>query len=179
MKVYESNSTGKFIIISVSEDNRKCVVQFLNTGTTKICYLVNAYAGKIKDQYCTTVYNNGYYGDFEKVHYWKEAKQLWQNMLKRCYCEKDSKGYFGKSFVCERWKCFANFLEDLPSLKNFDKWLLGQNNNFDKYNLDKDLIIKGNKIYSKELCQFITEYENKSEGAKNGKPYTKIKMGTN
>lgn len=62
--------------------------------------------------------------------------------------------------------------EDIPKLKNFDLWLDGFKSG-KKYNLDKDLIMPRNTVYSKETCQFVTEYLNKSEGARNGKPYTK------
>lgn len=177
MKKYMSNSTGEFIILSKEKDI--CTIQFLNTGTIKKVHLSNVLAGKVKDQYCVTVYSKGYYGDFIKKPYWKQAKQLWQNMLKRCYCEKDIKGYFGKVTVCNRWLCFANFIEDLPLLDNFQEWLKGQTENYTKYNLDKDFILPGNTLYAPYLCCFITEKENKSAGAKNGKPYTKkIKINT-
>lgn len=174
MQSYKSNSTGNFIILK-KVDKDKHLIQFLDTGTTKEAYLNNILTGKVKDQYAITVYGHGYYGDFKKISYWKQAKQLWQNMLKRCYCHKDTKGYYGIATVDNRWKCFAFFLEDLPKLENFDKWLKGQENSEKKYNLDKDFKIPGNKIYSFEACKFVTEYENKSAGAKNGKPYTKMK----
>lgn len=177
MTKFESNSTGDFILIS--RKGNDCVVQFLETNTIKESHISNVLTGKVKDPYYPTVYSIGYYGEFTKVPYWKQAKQLWQNMLKRCYCEKDLKGYYGKVVVCKRWLCFANFLEDLPNLENFDKWLNGQNNNSVKYNLDKDFTVINNKVYAPEVCLFITENENKAAGAKNGRPYTKkIKMGT-
>lgn len=171
MTKFKSNLTGEFVIISRTGND--CIVQFLETGTIKKAHISNVLTGKVKDQYYPTVYGVGYYGDFEKVAYWKQAKQLWQNMIKRCYCEKDTKGYYGKVTVCKRWLCFANFLKDLPKLDNFENWLKGQNSNNTKYNLDKDFIIAGNKIYAPEVCCFITENENKAAGARNGKPFTK------
>ena len=174
--VYTNNAGQTFIILQ--KEGKKCLIKFLETGYVRSALYENLIVGKVRDLYAVASYGVGYDGEFKKVHYWKQAKQLWRNMLKRCYCEKDQKGYFGKCEVDVRWHCFANFLEDLPHLKNFDLWLKGQNTNSDKYNLDKDLICKGNTIYSRDLCCFITEYENKSEGAKNGKPFTKkAKMG--
>ena len=173
MQVYQSNSTGAFIILEQS--GQKCVIQFIETGTIKTANKSNIDAGKVKDPYYCTVYGVGYYGIFEKVPYWKQAKQLWQNMLKRCYCEKDQKGYFGKVTVDTRWHCFANFLNDLPRLENFDMWLKGQKQEGIKFNLDKDFKFPGNTVYSALACSFISESENKAAGARNGKPFTKIK----
>lgn len=142
------------------------VVQFLETGTTKEVYTSNLYRGKVRDEYAPSYYGIGYLGFRDKsCGYYKQGNQLWRNMLKRCYCEKDPKGYFGYSFVCNRWLCLANFLEDLPKLKNFDRWLEGGSCSSTRYNLDKDVLGDG-VWYSPHNCQFITEFENKSLGGK-------------
>lgn len=177
-----ANDGSEFIILktflkprknSSTLNHRMWVVQFTETGTTMTVYRDNACKGKLKDPYKRSVYGQGYLGFVDKSKsYYKQANQLWRNMMKRCYSQKDTKGYYGKAFVDERWKCFSNFLEDLPKLNNFNLWLKGFKSGV-KYNLDKDLLSADNKIYSRDTCQFVTEYENKSEGAKNGKPYTK------
>lgn len=161
-----TNNSGKKLKV-LRKNGKNCIIQFLDTGYTRQCNYQNIKAGKVTDPYAVSVYGVGYNGEFEKVHYWKQAKQLWKNMMKRCYSEKDPRGYFGRAFVDSRWKCFANFLKDLPELENFDLWLKGQKENSEKYNLDKDLKIQGNKYYSKEACQFVTEFENKSAGGVN------------
>src|SRR5690606_25693411 len=152
----------------------KCLIQFTKTGFVRKALYHNLIKGKVRDLYSPAVYGVGYEGEYNKNAYWKQAKQLWQNMLKRCYCEADTRGYFGKGVVVSpEWHCFATFLKDISQLENFDKWLLGQNTNSTKYNLDKDFIVEGCKVYSKETCMFATESENKAAGARNGKPYTK------
>jgi hypothetical protein len=164
---YESNSTGWFTIIQ--RTGKRCIIQFDVTGYTATVNIDNAKAGKVKDPYFRSVYGVGYLGEFnKKTHpYWKQASQLWRNMLKRCYSKKDSRGYYGKGVsVDERWLCFANFLEDISELDNFDLWLKGHGTP-DRYNLDKDLKVAGNKVYSKDLCSFVSEFDNKSAGAKN------------
>jgi hypothetical protein len=160
------NNSGQRLKV-IKKKSKQCVVQFEDTGYTRNCLYENVRNGKVRDPYAISVYGQGYQGEFKKTPFWKQAKQLWQNMMKRCYSEVDPRGYYGKAFVDSRWKCFANFLEDLPKLNNFDKWLKGQTEGSEKYNLDKDLLIKGNKYYSKEACQFITEFENKSAGGIN------------
>lgn len=140
-------------------------VVFKDTGTSMVVNIDNARAGKVSDPYFVSVYGVGYLGEFDKsVEYWRQAKQLWQNMMKRCYSDKDLRGYLGKCFVSKRWLSFENFLEDIKSLDGFSMWLSGQDGFSTKYNLDKDTIKAGNNIYSKDLCRFITEFENKSLG---------------
>lgn len=68
-------------------------------------------------------------------------------MLNRCYGGK-LKAY-EKCSVCDEWLCYANF----------EEWY---NNNYYKtdnepMNLDKDILINGNKIYSPETCMFVPE----------------------
>lgn len=178
MEKHFANDGSEFIILKTFSKPRKrgkgfhtmWTIQFTETGTTMDVYKDNASKGKVKDPYRKTVYGVGWLGDIDKsIPYWKQANQLWRNMMKRCYSLKDERGYYGRAFVDERWKCFSNFLEDLPKLNNFDKWLKGT----PKYNLDKDLLVEGNKVYSFKTCQFVSEYENKAAGARNGKPYTK------
>lgn len=159
-----SNSGDKFTV--VRRNSKKCIVVFEDTKYTTEAYWANVEKGKIIDPYKKTVLGIGYLGEFKKVSYWKKAKQLWQNMMKRCYNKNDSKGYYGKCFVDQRWHCFSNFLEDIKHLDNFEQW-----NNFDKtgvkYNLDKDLKIPGNNIYSKLHCSFQMESLNKGATSRN------------
>ena len=72
----------------------------------------------------------------------------WCGMLKRCYCHKNLKlqpTYQGCS-VDKRWHNFQNFAE----------WCCGQKMSDQKgWQLDKDLLVKGNKIYSPEVCCFL------------------------
>lgn len=99
---------------------------------------------------------------------------LWRSMLERCYSEKYET--YKNIYVCDRWLCYANFLEDLPFIENYDLWI-----NNHEYNLDKDVKQPNvnNKVYSLETCCFITKAENTKEMVDRVKPYerygTKIK----
>ena len=69
----------------------------------------------------------------------------WHDMLKRCYSEKLHKkepAYIGCS-VCDEWKYFSNFKDWFDS------------NYVEGYALDKDILVKGNKVYSPETCCFV------------------------
>lgn len=143
--------------------HKMALVQFKDTPHTKWVYLENLCAGKVKNPYRITRAGVGYLGEFTKTSYSARARELWSNMLARCYTDRD-KGYLKwGTEVDTRWHCFANFLEDLPKLTNFDKWL---KNGKVKYNLDKDLKSGKQNIYSLNTCMFLDEHTNKSDGGK-------------
>ena len=70
-------------------------------------------------------------------------------MLRRCYSEKHQNNnltYIGCTVV-EEWKCFQSFAEWYYESYNSDI--------MDRWEIDKDILIKGNKIYSPETCAFV------------------------
>lgn len=165
MTLHNSNGSGDFILLEKQGD--RCLVQFVETGYTREALRDNLVQGKVKDPYYKSCYGVGYLGEFKRTSYWQQAKQLWRNMLKRCYCEKDKGGFMKHGItVDDRWHCFSNFLEDLPQLENFEFWLEASNGNEDKYDLDKDYLVKGNSVYSREACLFLPASVNRSLGGR-------------
>lgn len=163
MQEVMKNKAG-FEFVILENKGRTCIIKFLESNSVREAHTANVYAGKVKDFYAKTRLGVGYIGEYKSVPYHKKALQLWSNMMKRCYNQNDSRGYYAKGTTVDaRWLCYANFLEDLPSLKNFDKWLANEN-----MNLDKDLCENSCNIYSAKTCQFISEAENKAAG-KGGK----------
>lgn len=153
---------------SISKKGKTIRVVFEGTGYFTEVDLYNARAGKVKDPYEISIYGQGYIGlPDKKIPYWKQALQLWKNMMKRCYSEKDDRGYYGRCFVDERWKSFENFLNDIKYLEGFDEWLKGSEEDFYKSNLDKDFYVPGNNIYARHYCRFLPQSYNKSLGKKN------------
>lgn len=74
----------------------------------------------------------------------------WRNMLIRCYSEKwqeHNPTYKGCS-VCPEWLSFMNFR----------KWM--QKQDWQGKELDKDLLVKGNKVYSPSTCVFVDAMTN-------------------
>ena len=94
---YLNNSGQEFVVLKEfrrkhgNREHNKWIVQFVETGTTKEVYRENATSGKVRDEYAISVYGKGYQGDYSKEEnpHWKQARQLWQNMMKRCYSTKD------------------------------------------------------------------------------------------
>jgi hypothetical protein len=80
----------------------------------------------------------------------------WADMIKRCYSEKHklkSPTYIGCS-VCEEWLTFSNF----------KRWMETQD--WQGKDLDKDLLVTGNKVYSPETCVFLDQEINKFTSAR-------------
>lgn len=92
----------------------------------------------------------------------KRIRQLWYSMLARCYEERQLKRARGKAYanctVCEEWHYLSVFARDICELENYDKWRKGE-----KYVLDKDTVIEGNKEYRKGACTFLKADESSSE----------------
>lgn len=77
----------------------------------------------------------------------KKASNTWRRMLCRCY----SKDYLQRRpsyvncSVCDEWLYFSNF----------KKWF--DENYIENYSLDKDILVKGNKVYSPNTCCFVPQ----------------------
>ena len=73
-------------------------------------------------------------------------------MLERCYSKKlkAKRPTYENAICCDEWLYFENFYEWLHKQDNFDKWYSGE-----KWGLDKDIIMKGNKVYSPDSCCLV------------------------
>lgn len=93
----------------------------------------------------------------------KEIYQKWISMIKRCYSDKlqrRSPTYIGCA-VCQEWLCLSNFKE----------WY--EHNGIDGYALDKDILVKGNRIYSPDTCCFVPNEINILMCEKSNRKYAK------
>ena len=86
----------------------------------------------------------------------KEYK-TWTDMIYRCFDENKKKRHprYKDVTCCDKWLNYENFYEWLHSQENFEQWLNGE-----RWNLDKDILIKGNKIYSSEACCLVPQSVN-------------------
>lgn len=76
----------------------------------------------------------------------------WVNMMQRCYSEATHriKPYYKGCEVCEEWWNFSNFRE----------WYRENIIEGRKFDLDKDILIQGNTVYSPTTCSLVTHYAN-------------------
>lgn len=78
---------------------------------------------------------------------------LWKGMLRRCFSEeyKQKKPTYNDVTCSKDWLSMTTFIEDVSQMKGFG--LSG-------WELDKDILHKGNKLYSKDTCCFVPQEVN-------------------
>lgn len=117
--------------------------------------------GDVKNPYYPTVYGVGILGNKHKtiLPNGKRTKEYetWRNILQRSFDDKykNKKPTYKDITCCEEWLLFDNFYEWIHSQPNFDRWL---NNN--SWHIDKDILLKGNKIYSPKFCSLVPQRVN-------------------
>ena len=168
----ETNVSNEGCVMKIVEYNNilDIVVEFQDEHKYRLHTYYQAFKkGKCKNPFYPSVYGHGYLGidkesNVPKVSELKNDKWVqtweahkWGNMLQRCFDDKFKEKYptYKDVTCCERWLCFANFLEDLEILKQEHNW-----SNDEKLNLDKDILHKDNKVYSLENCVLVPQWIN-------------------
>lgn len=112
-------------------------------------YLSSLKTGGIKNKYHPSIYGVGFMGvgpyDSKKD---KQAHSHFTSMFERCYdlvALKKRLSYAG-CYVREDWYNFQVFSEWCYSQKGFKE---------ERWQLDKDILVRGNKIYAPENCCFV------------------------
>ena len=110
--------------------------------------------GKIKNPYAKAIFNVGIVGVEYDVQIYKKEFATWKHMLERCY---DSSVYHTYQDVtcCNEWLFFPDFCKWIHKQENYNAW-----NNENKWAVDKDILIKGNKIYSPKTCCLVPQFIN-------------------
>lgn len=73
---------------------------------------------------------------------------VWRSMFCRCYTKRNRENTYKGCSVCEEWWLLSNFKEW------YDKHYV------EGWELDKDILVKGNKVYSPETCCFVPPHIN-------------------
>jgi hypothetical protein len=141
MMIVEYNTRGK-ILVKFLDDN--IIVPTTYTTFQK---------GTVKNPYFKSVYNIGYFGvgihKSSNNNKMNHKYKTWHDMIRRCYDEKrqNTNPSYIDCTVCEEWHNFQNFGEWYD--QNYYEV------DGERMNLDKDILIKGNRIYSPETCVFV------------------------
>ena len=149
-KVCKSLNSGDFKVLKYN-DSYNVEIQFLKTGYETTANLQHIRKGYVKDPYSPSVYGVGVAGaKYPSTINGRNIKEyvLWKSMLRRCY----SDGFRKKNQTYEGCEVSDKF----KSYEYFYEWCheqIGFGNN--GWQLDKDLLIKGNKVYSESTCVFI------------------------
>ncbi|MEG1597790.1 MAG: AP2 domain-containing protein [Bacilli bacterium] len=137
------------------------IVEYRNSNDIDVYFPKYGYTSKSTT---SKTFREGYViCPFDKIHYGvaydgmgkytqkndKLAYQKWNGMLNRALSDKTKEKYptYKDCTICDEWLNFQNFAE----------WFY---NNYyevegEQMNLDKDILVKGNKMYSPNTCVFV------------------------
>lgn len=156
----KKNNNGETMTITDYHSSNDIRVTF-DDGTTVIASVNNFKKGCIKNPNAAHVFGVGVVGDKypirENVRIIKEYS-TWHAILERCYSEASKINRKNRRYercsVDEKWLYYPNFYEWLHNQDNFDQWKSGG------FAIDKDIIKKGNTVYSEEYCSLVPVYIN-------------------
>ena len=157
--VFKTKSYGDLTVTKYINSQAVCV-KFVVTGYETTTKASNVIAGSVKDRLLPTVHGIGITGDSQVRVDGKHTKEyrLWNNMLKRCYsvgCQKVRPTYIDCSVS-----------ENFRYLQYFKEWCnnqIGFNSVDEKgkpFALDKDILVKGNRVYNEDVCVFVPQEVN-------------------
>lgn len=155
--------------------NKDCDIQFENgTILMNICYhhIKNR---NVKNPYHPSVQGIGYFGVGKYIAKTKgkntKLYEVWNKMMQRCYNGKihNTHPTYKDCSVAQEW---LNF-------QTFGDWF--EENYVEGFVLDKDILLKRNKIYSKDTCCFVPQEINglfvKSDSVRGKYPIGVYKRG--
>ena len=149
-EILKSKNFGDFKIVKYN-NSRNVDIQFINTGFETSHQLEHIKNGNVKDPYVASVHGVGIAGaKYPITVNGVKTKEydLWIHMLQRCY----SDAYQKKQPTYKGCKVSNNFLR----YEYFYEWChkqIGFGNQ--GWQLDKDLLVKGNKVYNEFTCVFL------------------------
>ena len=152
-----TNKYGSKMTIVEYNNANNIVVKFEDGHTVNSAYK-EFKKGIVSNPYDKTVYGVGYLGigkyQVSKDKEFNIRYKHWNSMLQRCYDEQyhNKRISYSDCKVCEEWHNFQAFAEWYD--ENY--YTIGN----EKMCLDKDILNKGNKVYSPNNCIFVPEYIN-------------------
>lgn len=154
---YTTNE-GYEITIIACRGNRDCDIKFTGGHILTGINYAHMKKGNIKNPYHKSVFGVGYFGtgkyksksqDKHTIEY-----RFWKAMMERGYSKSysDKQSSYKDVTVCDEWHNFQNFAKWFENNYNPDV--------MEGFALDKDILIKGNKIYSPKTCCFVPQEVN-------------------
>lgn len=156
--IHKTNNSG-FIVVVEYKSAKNVVVEFIKTKSIKKTRAEHIRDGLVKDQHYPSVHGFGFVGcgDYEPVKNGviSKAYSTWASMLQRCYDEKyhAKKPTYKNCTVCEEWHNYQNFAA----------WF--DVNYIEGFQLDKDIKVDGNRVYSPGTCLFVSHKDNMIKAA--------------
>lgn len=135
--------------------HNNCTIRFINSGAVLYNQRYSDLK-EVKDPYTPKISGVGYFGVGKFKAKFPDnsptpAYTSWKGMLERCYKEKVRYMYptYIDVYVCDEWHNYQIFCE----------WYYQHYK--EGYQLDKDILVRGNKVYSPDTCCLVPSEINK------------------
>ena len=150
--LYKTHNFGNLIIIKYVS-SREVYAKFVDSGYEIKTTMQHIRKGNNIDRFQPTLLGVGIVGNSSTIDFFgKRLKeyQVWKGVLERCFSEKyrDKKPTYKDCTVSDNFKYFPYFKEWCNKQIGFDQ--VG-------WHLDKDILSKGNKVYSEDTCCFVPQ----------------------
>lgn len=153
------NNNNELMKIVEYNNSSDIVVEFQDSYKAKVhTKWEHFYKDKsVKNPYHAGVFNVGIVGnkiDYKKTKY---EYQKWHDILRRCYDPKyhENKPSYINCELCDNWRLYENFYKWIVSQENYQKL-----KEINDCTIDKDILYKGNKIYSPNTCCLVPKHVN-------------------
>lgn len=150
-KVFKTNNYGDVVVLEYIS-SRDITIRFINTGNIRKVGAAELKKGEIRDNELKPVYKVGVMDIPNAMKRGPKPKSYntWNNMLQRCYNEhmRSNLPAYSDCEVSDDFKYYSKFKEWAEKQVGYDQ---------DGWCLDKDILVKGNKIYSAENCCFVPQ----------------------
>ena len=147
--VFKTNNYGDVVVLEYN-NAIDVTIKFLNTGNVRKTATSELRKGEIRDNEAFPVYKVGVMDIPNAVKRGPKPKSYnaWNGMLQRCYNEhiRSNLPTYSDCEVSDDFKYYSKFKEWAEKQIGYDH---------DKWHLDKDILVKGCKIYSKDTCCFV------------------------
>lgn len=146
------NKKGCEAVVINYENSRNVTIRFTDDNAHEMTLEARDLSrGAFKNPYFPSLFGVAYvgHGDFETSEGGKKTDEYirWSSMIRRCYSEyvHDRQPSYSECTVSDDWLCYQSFA----------KWISNNEFNSADYELDKDLLLTGNKVYSSENCCLV------------------------
>lgn len=151
-KEFQTKRNGKCFIIDYKGHNN-VLVKFYEPSCEVSCQMQALKSGNVSNPLHPSVYNKGFIGVGKYSSKDEGLYSLWKRMMLRSYDYKYHEKYptYKDVEVCDEWLNFQNFADWCSNQKFFN----AKDDKERPYHLDKDILVKGSKIYSTDTCCFV------------------------
>lgn len=154
-KTYPTKNYGDVIVLEYINASH-LVIKFLNTGNIRKVGVSELRKGEIRDNEAFPVHKVGIMdvpNEFKNGKPTSKEYGIWKGVRERCYNEnlRHKLMSYKDAEMSENFKRYSYF-------KEWCNKQIGFNSVDDKgkgFHLDKDILIKGNKVYSEDTCCFV------------------------